>query len=559
MNLVPATLRGYQKSWLRTDVVAGLTLAAVAIPETMGYTSIAQTPIVTGLYTVIFPTLVFALIGSSRLLVVGADSATAAILAAGLAGISVSGLTPYSDLWLAYTSFIALICGVMLLIARVARLGFLGDFLSASVLIGFLTGVGIQVFSGQLPDMLGIPKGTGSWLEQQWHLLTNLGSIDWLTTAFAIGTLAIILGFKKFLPAVPGAIVAVVLFIIVSAAVNASSKGVAVAGEVQGGFPPIGLPKGIDWSTLGDCVAVAFSCFILIIAQSAATSRSFAMRHGQKVDVNRDIVGLSGANFAAGLSGTFVVNGSPTKTQILDELKGRTQVANITMSAIVLIVVLFLTSLLADMPKAVLGAIVFLIGVDLVDVLGLKRIFRERRGEGVIALITAAVVCAIGVEEGIILAIVMSIIWLIQRQYRPESFVMKASGDQPVYASAKPGAQTLPGLIVFRYDSELFYANANRFVDAVEAVFSSAPEPVRWLVLDCSSVTDIDYSAAISVKGLIDYVHAHDAHFGIMAADPALLQSMHTLGLTEDFTHDRVFADFDDVIAAYQDGATGRP
>ncbi len=554
---MPVGLRGYQKKWLRTDVVAGLTLAAVAIPETMGYTSIAQTPIVTGLYTVIFPTLLFALLGSSRLLVVGADSATAAILAAGLAGMTVSGLTPYSNLWLAYTSFIALICGVMLLVARLARLGFLGDFLSASVLIGFLTGVGVQVFTGQLPDMLGIPKGSGSWLDQQWDLITNLGSIDWLTAAFAAGTLLIILGFKKFLPAVPGAIVAVVLFIIVSAAIDASAKGVAVVGAVQGGFPPLGFPQGIDWSTLGDCVAVAFSCFILIIAQSAATSRSFAMRHGQKVDVNRDIVGLSGANFAAGLSGTFVVNGSPTKTQILDELKGRSQVANITMSAVVLVVVLFLTSLLQDMPKAVLGAIVFLIGVDLVDVLGLRRIWREKPGEGVIALITAVVVCAIGVEEGIILAIIMSIIWLIQRQYRPESFVMKPAGHEAQFGSAKPGTQTLPGLIVFRYDSELFYANANRFVDAVEAVFSAAPDPVRWLVLDCSSVTDIDYSAAISVKGLIDYVHAHDAHFGIMGADPALLRSMDNLGLTADFTHDRIFADFGEVIVAYHQDAHG--
>ena len=379
---LPATLRGYQKSWLRTDLVAGVTLAAVAIPETMGYTSIAQTPIVTGLYTVIFPTLLFALLGSSRLLVVGADSATAAILAAGLAGVSVAGLTPYSSEWLAYTSFIALICGGLLLIARVAKLGFLGDFLSASVLIGFLTGVGVQVFTGQLPDMLGIPKGSGNWFQQQWELITNLGSIQWLTFAFALGTLAIILGFKKFLPVVPGAIIAVVLSIIISAAIDASAKGVAVVGAVQGGFPPIGLPQGIDLSTFGQCLGIAFSCFILIIAQSAATSRSFAMRHGQKVDINRDIVGLSGASFAAGLSGTFVVNGSPTKTQILDELKGRTQVANITMSAVVLIVVMFLTGLLSDMPKAVLGAIVFLIGVDLVDVLGLRRIWRERPGKG---------------------------------------------------------------------------------------------------------------------------------------------------------------------------------
>ena len=552
ISLVPKSLRGYQKSWLRTDLIAGVTLAAVAIPETMGYTSIAQTPIVTGLYTVIFPTLLFALLGSSRLLVVGADSATAAILAAGLATVSVAGLTPNSELWLAYTSFIALLCGAMLLIARVARLGFLGDFLSASVLIGFLTGVGVQVATGQLPDMLGIPKGAGNWLQQQWELITNLGSIQWLTVAFAIGTLAIILGFKKFLPVVPGAIVAVILSIIVSATIDASSKGVAVVGAVQGGFPPIGLPQGIDLSTTAQCVAIAFSCFILIVAQSAATSRSFAMRHGQKVDVNQDIVGLSGANFAAGLSGTFVVNGSPTKTQILDELKGRTQVANITMSAVVLLVVMCLTGLLADMPKAVLGAIVFLIGVDLVDYLGLKRVWRERPAEGVIAVITAVVVCAVGVEQGIILAIVMSIIWLIKRQYAPEAFVMKSSGDSAVYASAKAGAETLPGLIVFRYDSELFYANANRFVDDVQEVFSTAPDPVRWLVIDCSSVTDIDYSAAISLGGLIDYVHAHNAHFGIMGADPGLLKTMDNLGLTKEFTEDRIFHNFDQVVDAYR-------
>ncbi len=212
-HVMPPSLRGYQPAWLRTDVVAGLTLAAVAIPETMGYTSIAGVPVVTGLYTVIFPAILFGLLGSSRLLVVGADSATAAILAAGLAGLGINGLVPNSPQWLAMTSLTALVCGALLIVARLLRLGFLGDFLSASVLIGFLTGVGIQVFAGQIPDMLGIPKGTGNWFQQQWHTLTNLGSTSLTTLAFAVGTLVIILGFKRFLPQVPGAIVAVVLSI----------------------------------------------------------------------------------------------------------------------------------------------------------------------------------------------------------------------------------------------------------------------------------------------------------------------------------------------------------
>src|SRR3954469_23303514 len=444
MNVAPASLRGYRRSWLTGDVVAGATLAAVAIPETMGYTTIAQTPIVTGLYTVIFPTVVFALLGSSRLLVVGADSATAAILAAGLASASIAGVTPNSQLWLAYTSFAALLCGVLLLLARVFRLGFLGDFLSASVLIGFLTGVGVQVFTGQIPDMLGIPKGSGSWLSQQWHVITSLGDISWATFTFAAAALAIILGFKRFAPRVPGAIIAVVLLIAVSALTSASTRGVAVVGAVERGFPPIGLPQGIDLDNLASCTAIAFSCFILIIAQSAATSRSFAMKHGESADVNRDIVGLSAGNFAAGLSGTFVVNGSPTKTQILDEQKGRTQLANLTMSAIVLVVALFFTAALTDMPKAVLAAIVFLIGLDLVDIAGLARISRRRRSEFIIAVVTAAVVCAVGVEQGIILAIVLSILDIVRRQYKPKAFVVGSADGTSSYQRAAAGAQSAP-------------------------------------------------------------------------------------------------------------------
>src|SRR4051794_41615781 len=190
-QFTPESLQGYQRSWLSRDIIAGVTLAAVAIPETMGYTSIAQTPVVTGLYTVIFPTLVFALLASSRLLVVGADSATAAILAAGLASLGIAGLTPNSPEWLAFTSLVALVCGGMLLIARLLRLGFLGDFLSASVLIGFLTGVGIQVMGGQIPDMLGVPKGGGRWLEQQWDWITEVPNASVPTIGFALGTLVI--------------------------------------------------------------------------------------------------------------------------------------------------------------------------------------------------------------------------------------------------------------------------------------------------------------------------------------------------------------------------------
>ena len=558
-RLLPGWLRGYRREWVSRDVVAGVTLAAVAIPECMGYTSIAQTPIATGLYTVIFPTIVFALLGSSKLLVVGADSATAAILAAGLAGLTVPGLTPASSEWVAFTSLVALVCGGMLLLARLLRLGFLGDFLSASVLIGFLTGVGIQVIGGQIPDMLGVPKGGGRWLEQQWDWITELPDASVLTIGFALGTLVISLGFKRFSPRIPGAIVAVVLSIIVSAATDAKAHGVAVVGSVEPGLPPIGLPPGISWDDVPRVLGIAFACFVLIIAQSAATSRSFAMRHGDRVNVNRDIVGLAGANVAAGLSGTFVVNGSPTKTQILDGQKGRTQLANLTMSAAVLIVVLVATAVLDDMPKAVLAAIVFLIGIDLIDLLGLRLLARRRWSEFLIAAITCVVVFTVGVEQAIILAVILSVLDLVRRQYSPRDFIIRPDGrGGVVYEKAVTGRESLPGLIIYRYDAQLFYANANRFVDDAEAIIEAAPDPVRWFVLDAGSIDDVDYSAGISLGRLLDYLTSRNVTFGLARLDESLSMTLRMYGLLDRIPADHRFSTLEEALAAFRADAGPR-
>ncbi len=552
-KFAPESLRGYKRAWLTGDLIAGVTLAAVAIPETMGYTSIAETPVVTGLYTIIFPTLAFALLGSSRLLVVGADSATAAIMAAGLAGLGIAGLSPYSPEWLAFASLVALVCGGLLILARLLKLGFLGDFLSASVLIGFLTGVGIQVLTGQIPGMLGIPKGTGNWFQQQWYTITHVTDANGPTVAYAAATLIIILGCKRFAPKVPGAVIAVVLSIAVSNALDSSANGVAVIGPVQGGFPPIGLPQGITWSDIPAVMGIAVSCFILIIAQSAATSRSFAMKHEQRVDVNRDIVGLAGANIAAGLSGTFVVNGSPTKTEILDEQHGKTQVANMTMSLVVLVVVLFLTGFLTNMPTAVLAAIVFLIGLGLVDVLGLRRIRTARMSEFLIACLTALVVFGWGVEQGIILAIVASILELVRRAYSPKDFLLGVDQQgRPTYQKAVAGTESLPGLLVFRFDAELFYANASLFVDDIQELVAAAPTKVRWLVLDCSAMTDVDYSAGLNLAGLIKSVHARGAVFALANVDPSLLATLTRYGTLEDFDNAHIFASVADGIEAFR-------
>jgi len=551
-------MRGYRRAWLGRDVIAGLTLAAVAIPESMGYASIARTPVQNGLYTLLLPTLAFVLLGASSLMVVGADSATASILAAGLLGLGLDGLTPGSPRWVALCGLVALVTGVLLALARAARLGFLGDFLSTAALIGFLAGVGVQVATGQLPAVLGVPAGRGSWFQQQWAWLSHLGDVSVPTLAYAVATVAIIVAARRWAPAVPGAVVAVVLLIAVSAATHAEDHGVSVVGDVPAGLPALGLPAGVEWSDVPKVFAIAFACFVMVIAQSSATARSFALRHGQRADVDRDLVGLSVANLVAGLSSAFVVNGSPTKTQVLDGQRARSQLANLTMVVAVLAVLVFLTGLLHDMPHAVLGAIVLVVGLELVDVRGLRDLAARRRSELVIAVVTAVVVVAVGVLQGIIVAVFVSLVEVVRRLYRPRGFVVVEPPDgQPAYHVATPGTESEPGLIVFRYDAELFYANAHHFVDLVEQLVTSAPHAVRWFVLDASTLDDVDYTASGALTGLLDAFDARGVTFVLARADPGLVATLDRYGVTARVRH--TYGNLTDAIEAFRATAPAPP
>ncbi|MFA5111074.1 MAG: SulP family inorganic anion transporter, partial [Desulfobaccales bacterium] len=399
------------------DLVAGLSLAALNIPQAMGYTRIAGTPVITGLYAILIPLALFAVFGSSRHLVVGADSATAAILAAGLAGLAVTGSSEY----VALCGLLALMAAGFLFIARIIGLGFLADFLSRTVLVGFLTGVGVQVSLGEIGGMLGLPKGGQSPVGHLLHALQHLQQTNLYTLATAAAVLAIILGSRIISRKIPGALIAVISAIVVSWAIDLGSHGVATLGAVPSGLPGFGLPRvHLTSDLLMDLLPVAFSIFVVILAQSAATSRAYAACCNEPFSENRDLVGLSLANLGAGLSGAFVVNGSPTATAMVDRAGGHSQLAQITSSLIVLLVVLFLTSPLAYLPRAVLSAVVFLICVDLIDVKGMRRIYRERPWEFWVALITTVTVVLVGVQEGILLAMFLSLVSHTRHGYRPK-------------------------------------------------------------------------------------------------------------------------------------------
>jgi high affinity sulfate transporter 1 len=553
-------VRPYDRGLLAGDVVAGVTLAALAIPEVMGYTKISGTPVITGLYTILFPAVAFAVFGSSRHLVVGGDSATAAILFAGIAGLGVAGLQPDTNQWLAYASLAALITGGLLLVARVARLGFLADFISRTVLVGFLTGVGIQVALGQLAGMLGVTSPdveltrVSGTVIKAWDTLKELPDTSVTTLAVSLSVIATLVVFERWFKAIPGGLVAVVGAIAVSWTADLESHGVAVLGPVPSGLPSIGLPSGVGWSDVVPLGATAGSMFLVILAQSAATSRAYAVKYKERFVENNDLVALSLANLAAGFSSTFVVNGSPTKTEMADEAHSKTQVAMLAMAATVAIVLLFLTKPLQYMPNAVLAAVVFVIGIKLVDIPQMRQILRLRPDEFWIAAATAAVVIGVGVEQGIILAIVLSLLTHVRRHYHPpDSVITRDDEGAAVENPVVPGAITEPGLVVYRFGAGLFYANAARLTEEALALVD-VPQPPRWFVLLADGIDDVDFTGGNTLVELVHELAARNVVFALATVTRAVRPQLDRFGVTAAIGPDRIYATLNDAITAFRHG-----
>ncbi len=542
---------------LPNELIAGATLAALAMPEVMGYSKIAEMPVYTGLYTLVLPMAAFALFGSSRHLVVGADSATAAVMATGLAGIAAAG-APGSPEWVAMAGLAALMCAVFMIVARLIRLGFIANFLSHSVLIGFLTGVGIQVAMGQVGGMFGVSEGSGTTLEKFANALKAIaaGETSYATLAVSIIVLATIVGLDRVNKKIPGALIAVVGMIVASYLFDFTAHGITTIGTVPGGLPPIGLPAlgaGELASDVSALLPVVFSMFILILAQSAATSRAYAMKYDDSFDENVDLIGLGLGNLAAGISGTFVVNGSPTKTEMVDSAGGRSQIAQLTTAAIVVVVLLFLTGPLSYMPNAVLSAVVFLIGIKLIDYQGMGGIYKLRRDEFVVAAITAAVVVIVGVEQGIILAIVLSVVVVLMHVYKPHDRIVAFTAEgKPRLGSVAEAAQAAPGLVIYAFGAELFYANASRFSEEIMEIVEAADPPLKWLAIDAAAMGDLDFSGADSVRQIAGEMERRNARLAICSLDPAVRKLLDAYGLTEKIGSAYIFDTSQDVVAAYR-------
>jgi len=555
VSLLLPSLRGYSRAWLGADLLAGLTLAAVCVPESMADAKLAAMPPVTGLYAFLAGALGALLFSTSRQLSVGPDSTIAPMMAVGVGSVVAAAGPDYAS----RIVLLALIVGVVVLAAGVARLGFLADLLSRPVMSGFLSGVGITVVVGQLHVLLGLPGTSGATLEKLAAVVQHLGETNVATLAVGVAVLVVLVGGERLGPRFPGALVAVGGSLAAVAVFELAGRGVALVGSLPPGLPALVLPS----ATLADVTAlvpVVIPVFFVILAQTAATSRSFAVAGGYEVRVDRDFLAVGAACMLASVTGGFAVNASPTRTGVVAASNGRSQAVNLTAGVLVAAVLLVATGLIARLPEATLGGILVAVGVKLVKWRDLAAVARYSRPEWAIALATLLVVALVGIQEGIYLAIALALLRRIYLSARPHDVVLgRLAGPDGVWVSRRhrPDAAALPGVVVFRFDAPLFYANAQHFADRIRAVMGEAPVPVHTFVVEAVGIDDLDFTGMHILAELDAALRAREVTLVIAHPFGRLGTELASGSLAQRFAG-RVFNSVDDAVAASQTGGAPR-
>ena len=545
-SLIPACFP-VPKGGLVSEILAGVSLAAMNIPQALGYARIAGTPVITGLYTLLFPVIAFALLGGARYLFVAADSATAAILSTGVSPMSRPGTADF----LAHASVVALMVGFLLVLARVLRLGFLADFLSRSVLIGFLTGVGFQVGIAVIGQIVGIQVGSSVTWQQLLTVLTNLPSVHLPTLLVSACVLSVILATRIWTPKVPGSLLAVLGTISLSYLLDFGGHGIKLIGPVEGGLPNLSIPV-IPWKDCQALIPVAGACFIMIITQSSATARAFGVKKHLAPDENRDLLGLGAANAVAGFTGTFVVNGSPTQTAMLESCGGRSQIANLGTAATVAVILFLLTGPLKFLPLCVLGSIVLIVALGMIDIKGLGRLRRCSRKEFLLALGTAASVVVLGVEYGICLAIVLSLLEHVQHSYQPPTAViLRDTVEHWRMEKALSGHCIEPGVVLYWFGADLYYANSSHFCSEIRNIVWGTPG-IRVLIVDCGAITAMDYSAGQAIAELQRDLSEKGVILAMARITSALRSDMDVQGITDLIGQDHIYQSRKKSLAAFK-------
>jgi high affinity sulfate transporter 1 len=491
----------YQASWARRDVVAGIVLTTLLVPQGMAYAELAGLPAITGLYTSILCLVGYAAFGPSRILVLGPDSSLGPMIAATI--LPILGANGSPERAIALASMLALIVGAIMIAAGIAKLGFVADLLSKPTQIGYMNGLALTILIGQLPKLLGFSTDANGLIAEARAFVHGLTSGEAVGAAVAIGvfSLALILALGRWLPRVPGVLVAVVVAIAASAAFDLSSHGVSLVGTLPKGFPPLTVPDPI--SDLPLLIAGALGIALVALTDTISTASSFAARTGQEVDGNGEMIGIGAANVAAGFFQGFPVSTSGSRTAVAEQAGAKTQLSGVVGAALIVLMLVLTPGLLKNLPNPTLAAVVIAASISLADVPGTVRLWHQRRTEFLLSITAFLGVALLGVLQGIAVAVALSILNVFRRAWWPYQTTlglvpgMRGQHDRLQY----PDAQQLPGLVIFRFDAPLFFANARTFRDQIRRLANTEPRPV-WILIAAEPITDVDTTAADTLADL---------------------------------------------------------
>lgn len=503
------SLQGYQSKWLRPDLIAGLTVWAVMVPEALAYASIAGVPPVAGLYAALPALVLYALAGSSRHLIVGPMSATAALSAAIITPLAGAD----SGRYIALTTALAITTGLVGLLAGLIRLGFVAAFISEPVLKGFIVGLALTIIIGQVPKLLGIHKHEGNFFQQAWGVLTHLGDTNWRALLVGGIALAVVLGLRRWLPLVPGSLLAVLLGIAAVAVLHLDDHGVAIVGHIDSGLPAVGLPGGVGLHDYLDLLGPAVGVVLIGFAEGLGAAKTYAAKAGYTVDANRELLGLGAANLGSGLASGMVVNGSLSKTAVNGSAGAKTQLSGLTVAALTVLTLLFLTGLFEKLPEATLAGVVIAAVIELVDIAALRALYRvwtERlgsiygraaRADFIAAVAAMAGVLLFDTLPGLLIGIGISMLLLVYRASQPHVARLAEQGSLWLDAQRHPDLPLRPDVVVVRVESGLFFANADYVREHIEQLCT---ERTRLVVLDAETSPSIDVTAAAMLTALRD-------------------------------------------------------
>jgi len=501
------TVASYRVSWLRRDVVAGVVLATLLVPQGMAYAELAGLPAITGLYTTILCLLGYAAFGPSRILVLGPDSSLGPMIAATILPILGSGGSPERAIALA--SMLALIVGAIMIGAGVAKLGFVADLLSKPTQIGYMNGLAVTILIGQLPKLCGFSTDANGLIPEARAFVHGLAAGEAVAAAVAIGlvSLALILALSRWLPRIPGVLVAVVVAIAASAALDLSAHGVSLVGTLPKGFPPLTLPSPV--SDLPLLIAGGLGIALVALTDTISTASSFAARTGQEVDGNGEMIGIGAANVAAGFFQGFPVSTSGSRTAVAEQAGAKTQLTGVVGAALIVLMLVLVPGLLKNLPNPTLAAVVIAASLSLADLPGTVRLWRQRRAECLLSITAFLGVALLGVLQGIAVAVALSILNVFRRAWWPYQTTLGRVPGMPGQHDRHlhPDAEQLPGLVIFRFDAPLFFANARTFRDQIRRLAGADPQ-LRWIVVAAEPITDVDTTAADMLADLDDELNA---------------------------------------------------